>query len=194
MASSNLETRSASDFGGIARRKNTRRIFVGPELIRTLAVTGTWVLEANSGVLSLATDDVGGAAELLTVPCPVEFSDMIVRGSAAVDRGVRIIGFELIYEVAASALADIDVVIYKTTYDTEGIGTATAMVKTDSMDTAGDTGREIDQHRFLCTIAESNREFFDGGKTFHAVLDIDDGTSSDVNILGAIWHVERIEE
>ena len=194
MASTVAETRRASDFGGISRNKNTRRVWVDPTEIRTLTVTGTWALEANSNVLSLATDDVGGAGELLLIPCPVEFSDMIVRGSTAVDRGVRIVALELIYEVAASALADIDLVIYKTTYDAEGAGTAVAMTKTDSMDTAGDTGREIDQHRFTATIAERDRVFFDGGTTFHGVLDVDDGTSSDGNILGAIWHIERVEE
>jgi hypothetical protein len=188
------ETRKAADFGGISRNKNTRRIFVGPDAIRTLAVTGTWALEANTNVLSLATDDVGGAGELLVVPFPAEFSDMIVRGSAAVDRGVRIIALEVLYQVAASALADIDLAIYKTTWDSEGVGTATAMTKTDARDVAADAGTEVDEHRFTATIAESNREFLDGGKTFHAVLDIDDGTSSDVNIFGAIWHLERVEE
>ncbi len=194
MTSTVAETRRASDFGGISRDKNTRRIFCGPELIRTLAVTGTWVLEANSNVLSLATDDVGGAAELLVCPLPVEYSDMIVRGSTAVDRGVQVIAAEIIYEVAASALADIDFSIIETTYDAEGTGTATAKTATTTMDVAADTGREIDQHRATVTIAEANRTFLDGGRTTHLLLDIDDGTSSDVNILGVIWHLRRVEE
>ena len=105
MASTVAETRRASDFGGISRDKNTRRLFVGPSQIKTLSVTGTWALEANSNVLSFATDDVGGAGELLMVPCPVEFSDMIVKGSTVVDRGVRLVACEVMYQVAVSALA-----------------------------------------------------------------------------------------
>lgn len=194
MTSTVAETRRASDFGGIARDKNTRRIFCGPELIRTLAVTGTWVLEANSNVLSLATDDVGGAAELLVCPLPVEFSDMIVRGSTNVDRGVQVVAVEILYQVAVSALADIDFSILETTYDLEGAGTATAKTATTTYDTAGDTGVEIDHHRALVTIAEANRTFLDGGRTTHLLMDIDDGTASDVNIFGVIWHLRRVEE
>lgn len=194
MTSTVAETRRASDFGGISRNKNTRRLFVGPYGINTLAVTGTWVRAAATNVLEFTTADVGGAGELLVAECPVEFSDMIVRGSTAVDRGVRIVAAEIIYRVTNSALADIDFTIYKQTYDAEGAATATAMTATTTYDTAGDTGREIDQHRALVTITERDREFFDGGKTFYLLMDIDDGTASDMFIAGVIWHFERVEE
>ena len=193
MASSVLETRRASDFGGIARDKNTERVFVGPNLIGQMAVTGTWALEANTNVQSLATDDAG-STNLLSIPFIAPYSDLIVRGSSAVDRGVKVIGLEIIYEVAASALSDADLYIYKTTFDAEGTGTATVVTTTTTMDTAGDAGTEIDQHRMYVTIAENNRFFLDGGTIVHGIFDVDDGTSSDVNILGAIWHIQRVEE
>ena len=194
MASKTIETRRADSFGGISRDKNTRRLLVSPAEVRTLAVTGTWVLEANSNVVSLATDDVGGDGELLFVPCNVEASDMIVNGSTVVDRGIRVIGLEISYVVAASALADIDFFLYKTTLDAEGVATAAAITATTTFDTDGDTGREIDEHRVLVSIAEKDRFFLDGGTLVHGVIDMEDGTASDVNINSVIWHLQRVEE
>lgn len=194
MTSTVMETRRADSFGGISRDKNTRRLWVPPTEIRTLAVTGTWAIEAGTNVVSLATDDVGGAGELLYIPCGVEFSDFIQRGSTVVDRGIQVLGVELIYDVAVSALADIDIIIYKTEFDAEGIGTATAVTSTTTLDVVTDTGREVDQHRMSAFIAGKDREFFDGGRVYHAIVDADDGTASDMNILGAIWHLRRVEE
>lgn len=193
MVSTVMETRESQVSGSVARKTNAHRVFVPPSQISTLAVTGTWVLEANTNVVSLATNDVGGDGELLYVPFPSEHSDMRAQ-STSVDRGVRVVGLEVIYEVAASALADIDFFIYHTSFDAEGTGTATVATATTSFDTAGDTGREIDQHRASVFIAEGNRAFLDGGKVVHAVIDMEDGTASDVNILGCIWHIERVYE
>lgn len=194
MATTVAETRVAESFGGIARDKNTARLWVPPSRIATLSVTGVWALEVNSNVPSLATDDAGGASERLYIPCEVEFSDFIQRGTTNVDRGVQLIALELIYEVAASALAGFDLDIWKVTYDAEGTGTAAEMTTTLTFDTAGDTGVEIDQHRALATINARDREWWDGGKTFFGEIDIADGTASDVNILGAIWHYRRLYE
>lgn len=191
MVSTVMETRVVQAYGAIAREKNTSRLWVPPNLISPIAVTGVWAMEVNSNVPSLATDDAGGASERLMVPCPVEFSDMIVTGSTAVDRGIQIVGLELIYQVAASALATFDLDIWKVTYDLEGVATAAEVTTTLSFDTAGDTGVEIDEHRASALIAARDREFWDGGKTFHGEIDIGDGTASDVNILGAIWHLYR---
>lgn len=194
MTSTVAETRRAETFGGIARDKNTARLWVSPNRIVPISVTGTWAMEVNSNVPSLATDDVGGATERLMVPCDVEFSDFIQRGSSNVDRGVQLIAVELIYEVAASALAGFDLDIWKVTYDTEGVATAAEVTTTLTFDTAGDTGVEIDQHRALATITERDRIWWDGGTSFHGEIDLADGTASDVNILGAIWHYRRLYE
>jgi hypothetical protein len=187
------ETRRADAFGGISRDKNTRRLFVSPADFKQLAVTGTWALEANSNVVSLATDDAG-TTNLLMVPFPGEYSDLIVKGSTEVDRGLKVIALEVIYEVAVSALGDVDIFLYKTTFDSEGAGTAALVATTTTLDGASDTGREADQHRMTVTIAERDRFFLDGGTMIHGIFDVDDGTASDVNILGAIWHVQRVEE
>lgn len=194
MVSTVAETRVAESNGAIARDKNTARLWVPPNMISTISVTGTWAMEVNSNVPSLATDDVGGATERLFVPFPVEFSDFIQRGTSNVDRGVQVIALELIYEVAASALAGFDLDIWKVTYDLEGTGTAAEMTTTLTFDTAGDTGVEVDQHRALATINARDREWWDGGKSFHGEIDLADGTASDVNILGAIWHYRRLYE
>lgn len=189
MAVGTLETHDASDQGAVSRFTNTKRVFVGPDAIRTLAVTGTWVLEANTNVLSLATDDVGGAGELLIVPCPVPFSDQAVQQSA-VNRGVRLVGCEIHYQVAVSTLADLDVFIYKTTLGVHGTAPSAAAVS--HTDTNLDL--DADEHRAEILIAEANRFFLDSGTVVHMILDIDDGTSSDVNIFGVVWHFEEYQD
>ena len=194
MATNALETLRSEAHGSISRVRNTARLWVPPSQITTVSVTGTWALAAATNVLELGTSDVGGAGELLQIPCNPEFSDFVQRGSTSPDMGVRLVGLEIFYRVATSALADIDFVIYKTTIDAEGAATAAAVTTTTSWDTAGDAGTEIDEHRAEILIAENNRFFLDSGTFVHAIMDIDDGTSSDMYIAGAVWHFERHQE
>lgn len=189
-----LATKASQDFGGIARRKNTLRQFVAANQLGQAAVTGTWVLEVNSNVMSLATDDAGTTNDI-RIPFNVTFSDAEIQsGSGVTDRGVRVIGLALLYEVAASALGAFDLDIWKLVPDAEGNFAATEVTTTLTFDTAGDAGTEIDQHVAYATIAERDRFFVDSGNIVEGRADITDGTSSDVNITGAIWFIERIEE
>lgn len=188
------DSKVSSDFGAASRYKNTERIFVGPEALGADAVTGTWALEVNTNVPSLATNDAG-TTNNFRIPFPAPFSDAEIQsGSGVTDRGVKVIGVELIYEVASSALGGFDLDIFKLVFDAEGGGTATEVTTTLSFDTGGDAGTEIDQHRAFAKIAEVDRFFMDSGTIVFGRADITDGTASNVNILGAIWHVERVEE
>lgn len=188
------DTKVSSDFGAASRYKNTERIFVGPEALGTDAVTGTWALEVNSNVPSLATDDAS-TTNNIRIPFPAPFSDAEIQsGSGVTDRGVKVIGVEVIYQVAASALGAFDLDIWKVTISSVGAPTAAEVTTTLSFDTNGDDGTEVDTHRAFAEIAEVDRFFLDSGTIVFGRLDITDGTSSDVNIVGAIWHVERVEE
>ncbi len=191
-----LETVKSEDFGGIARRKNTRRLFVSPNRFEQLAVTGTWALELNSNVPSLATDDAG-TTNVFGIPFPAEFSDMAVQsGSGVVDRGIRVVGLSVVYQVAVSALGGVDLTLYNQTINgSTGVVSAAAVTTTDTIDAAdGSAGTEVDTHVFSVTVAARDRVFVASGTVPYAQFSATDGTSSDVNIVGAIWHVERIEE
>lgn len=194
MAKNSLEPAVSQDFGGIARSKNTERIFVPANLIGQAAVTGTWALENDSGVITLGTDDAGDT-NVFVIPLPASFSDAALQsGSGVTDRGLKVIGVELCYQVASSALGAFDLDIYKVTIDADGDPAATEVVTTLSFDTSGDDGTEVDDHRAEALIAENDRFFVDSGSVVYALAEITDGTSSDVNIFGAIWHVQRVEE
>lgn len=189
-----LATKASQDFGPVSRRKNTQRLFITPGELEQAAVTGTWALEVNSNVTSLATDDAG-TTNNINIPLPVRFSDAEIQsGSGVTDRGVKVVGLELIYEVAASALGGFDLDIWKYTVSSVGAVTAAEVTTTLTFDTANDAGTEIDTHRAYATIAERDRFFIDSGTLVIGRADITDGTSSDVNIIGAIWHLEVVEE
>ena len=187
-----LETRVAEDFGGISRIKNTRRVFVPPAQFDELAVTGTWVLQQTSNVPEKFTTDAS-STNILGVNFPAEVSDLAAQG--ALDRGVRIIGVEVYYEVATSALGGFTPGLFLLSYtDADGAATATAVTATEENLPAGNDGTEIDVHRLQMTIAESNRVFLTSGQTMYLELSVDDGTASDVTFRGAVWHFERHEE
>lgn len=194
MSKNALETRSTGTAGIISRVKNTSRVFVAPNLIGQTAVTGTWALETNSSVVSLGTDDAGDT-NVFIIPLPVKVSDAEVQGgSGTTDRGVKVIGIEVLYQVASSALGAFDLDIYKLTINDTAISTAAEVTTTLSFDTSGDAGTEVDTHRAEALIAARDRFFLDSGNQVFAQLEITDGTSSDVNIFGAIWHLEVHEE
>ena len=183
-------------FGGVARKTNTKKFWVAPSLITAMTVTGTWDLDESeivTNAVSFMTDDAGGAGERLYVPYTGYLNDHISRGSAEPDKGNRIIALEVIYTVGASALADFDLEIWRTTFNAEGLPVMAAVTIATVPDTVGDTGREIDEHRLHAFINARDRFFLTSGDVVHGIIDIDDGTASDVDIYGAIWHVEEYE-
>lgn len=193
MAKNDLATKDYGDHGSIARFKNTRRVFVPANLIGQAAVTGTWALENAAGVITLGTDDAG-TTNVFQIPLPHWFDDAAVQsGSNVTDRGVKVVGVELMYQVATSALGAFDLDIYKVTIDADGDPTAAEVTTTLSMDASADDGTEVDDHRAEALIAANDRFFLDSGTVVYALAEITDGTSSDVNIFGAIWHLEVYE-
>lgn len=189
-----IDAKASQDFGPISRRSNAVRVFVHPADIKQIAVTGTWALEEATNVPSLATDDAG-TTNVFNIPLNVPFSDAEIQsGSGVTDRGYKVIGLELIYQVAASALGAFDLNIFKLVPTAVGVVAATEIATTLVPDTAGDAGTEVDTHRMQATIASRDRFFVDSGTVVIGKIDITDGTSSDVNLNGAIWHLEKVEE
>ncbi len=189
-----LETAVASTPGAVSRFKNTERYYVHPADFKEIAVTGTWALEEASNVPELATDDAS-STNILNIPFPGDFSNLDASSDGSVDRGARVIGIELMFEVAVSALATFVLAIYKLEFATaDGAPTATVITSTTTFLPDGNDGTEVDVHRVQVLIAEKDRIFLDGDTVIFARLALADGTSSDINISGAIWHVERTEE
>jgi len=188
-----FDTTASEDFGGIARKKNTGRVFVGPEQFNELATTGTWVLQQTSNVPEFFTTDAG-STNILGVWFPGPVSDATVQGSS-VDRGTRVIGVEVFYTVATSALGDFVPGLFSVAFtDADGVATATAITATEENLPAANDGTEIDNHRLQLEILEVNRAFLDSGTQVYLELNITDGTASDVTIRGAVWHYETLEE
>lgn len=189
-----LETAVAESFGGISRQKNTRRVFVGPGMIDELATTATWVLQQTANVPELFTTD-GGSTNILGIPFPGEYVQFgAENGGAAVDRGIRILGIELMYQVATSALGAFSIDIFKITLtEADGQETAATVASTDTF-LGGATGKEVDDNRVQTLIAKTDRFFLDDVTSVYAEVNMTDGTASDITIRGAIWHFERIEE
>lgn len=190
-----LVTAVASNSGATARFKNTRRIFVSPGQFEELATTATWVLQQTTNVPQLFTTD-GSTTNILGIPFPGEFSNSKIQdGGTAVDRGIKIVGLELMYTVATSALGAFTCDIFKVAFAAaDGAPTATTIVSTDTFLPDGNDGTEVDVHRFSTLVAENDRFFMDGDLVVYAELNMTDGTASDITIHGAIWHVERYEE
>lgn len=187
-----IDTKASEDFGAVARRDNTIRVFVGPNELGQDAVTATWALSVSSNVPRLATIDAA-TTNNIRIPLHVPMNDAEVQsGSGTSDRGYRVLGLELIYEVAASALGGFDLDIWRLTPAADGTTTAAEVTTTLVPDTVGDTGVEIDKHRMQATIAARDRFFLDSGSIVFGRADITDGTSSDVDIIGAIWHLEKV--
>ena len=188
------ETAVAQSFGGVARLKNTRRLFVGPGMIDELATTATWVLQQTANVPELFTTD-GSTTNILGIPFPGEYAQFAAEGSgAAVDRGIRIVALELLYSVATSALGAFTCDIFKLTFtEADGQETAATVASTDTFQ-GGATGVEIDDHRFQTLIAVRDRFFLGDTTSVYAEVNMTDGTASDIIIRGAIWHYERVEE
>lgn len=189
-----IDTKVSEEPGVISRRKNTVRVFVHPADIKQIAVTGTWALEEATNVPSLATDDAG-TTNVFNIPLDVPFSDAEIQGGSGVtDRGYKVLGLELIYQVATSALGAFDLNIFKLVPTAVGVVAATEITTTLVPDTVGDAGTEVDTHRMQATIASRDRIFVDSGSVIIGRLEVTDGTSSDVNLNGAIWHLEKVEE
>ena len=189
-----IETSAPQSNRNLSSRKNSRRAWVGPGQFAEVAVTATWALEEATNVVSLATDDAS-TTNILQIPLNTQFSDAAIEDSgASVDRGIKVMGLELHYTVAASALAAIDLTIYSVVVAADGVYTATAVADTTTWDTSGDAGTEVDDHVMIVAIAKNDRFFVDSDRLCYARLSMTDGTSSDVNIRGAVWHMDTVEE
>jgi hypothetical protein len=187
-----IATKASEDLGAVSRKDNTVRVFVHPADIKQIAVTGTWALEEATNVPSLATDDAG-TTNVFDIPLVVPFSDAEIQsGSGTTDRGYKVLGLELIYQVATSALGAFDLSIFKLVPTAVGVVAATEITTTLTPDTAGDDGTEVDTHRMQAVVAERDRLFVDSGTIIIGKVAITDGTSSDVNLNGAIWHLEKV--
>lgn len=159
-------------------------------------ITGTWAGALASNVFSM---DKTAADETSTVyiPFPSRFSDMAVQsGSAVVDRGVRVLGIEIMYSVATAAMDAVAATLYKDTYAANGtLNTAAAV--TTTYDTGHDTAAEritVDEHRLALLIAAGDREFLTNLQGMHAEVSLNAAATSVVKVFGAIWHFELIEE
>lgn len=194
MAKNSLETQVSQSHGSIARDKNTIRVWVPASMFGQAAVTGTWALEENSNVFSLATDDAS-STNVIEIPLPMWCSDAALQsGTGVTDRGVQVIGLEVLYQVATSALGGFDMDIYKLTLNSTTVPTAAEVVTTLSADTGSDDGTEVDTHRMEAVINSRDRFFLDSNTQVYGQLDITDGTSSDVNLFGAMWHLRVLDE
>ncbi len=190
-----LATAQVDSAGVVSGFKNTRRIFVSPGQFEELATTATWVLQQTTNVPQFFTTDAS-STNILGIPFPGEFSNAKIQGGqSAVDRGVKIVGLELMFTVATSALGAFTCDIFKVAFAAaDGAPTATTIASTDTFLPDGNDGTEIDVHRFSTLIAASDRFFMTGDLVVYAELNMTDGTASDITIHGAIWHVERTEE
>lgn len=195
MANPSLETIVAQDFGGIARRKNTQRLWVPPNDIAQAAVTGTWVLENAAVALTMAlTTADAGTTNVFQIAFPGPFSDMAANsGSGIVDRGVRIVGIHVPYTITNSDLAAVTLKIYQGSFTTAGLISTTEITSTTSFATEA-TGLTQTTHIAKAVIASRDRVFVQSGAPCYAQLTMTDGTASDVWIYGACWHYELVEE
>lgn len=191
----NLATARVDSHGGISAFKNTRRVFVSPAEFQELAVTATFTLQQTSNVPELFTADLS-STNIFGIPLPAEFSNAkIEKGGSAVDRGIRVVGLEIMYHVENSALGAMTFDIFKLAFAAaDGAVTATTVTSTDAFLPAGNDGTEVDVHRISTVIAESDRFFLDGDTVVYCEWNVTDGTASDLTVTGAIWHLERTEE
>lgn len=188
-----FDTLDAGSNGAISRDKNTRRVFVSPANFAQAAVTGTWALaEEITSVMSLQTDDAG-TTNVFNIPFPVQYSDFNQRGST-VDRGVQIVGLEVMYQVATSNIAAVALAIVNVAFAAIGTPAATTLTTTTTFDTGDATGLTQVHHRIKAYVATRDRVYIDSGSVPYGRFSVTDGTSSDVNIHGAIWHLRVVEE
>lgn len=195
MANPSLETVAAQDFGGIARRKNTQRLWTGPAGFIQAAVTGTWVYEnAKVATASALTTADAGTTNVFHIDFTGPASDMAANsGSGVVDRGTRIIGVTVPYIVGVSDIAATTCKIYQGTLSTAGALTVVELASTTTFATEA-TGLTQTTHLMKCVIAARDRTFVTSGNPVWCEVTVTDGTSSDVWYFGLTWHYETIEE
>ena len=143
-----LATAQVDSSGAVSGFKNTRRIFVGPEQFAELAVTATWTLQQTANIPEKFTADAS-STNIFGIPFPGEFSNAKIQGGqTAVDRGVKIVGLEIMYEIENSALGAMTLDIFKLAIAAaDGQPTATTVVSTDTFLPDGNDGTEVDVHR-----------------------------------------------
>jgi len=190
---SDIFTGVAQASGAIAVDKNTVRVHITPGQFIELATTGTWVQQVTTNVPELFTTDAS-TTNVLQIPMPAEISALASQ-SAGVDRGIQVVGLELMYDVATSALASMDIDIFRINFAAaDGAATAVAVPDTTTFLPDGNDGTEVDVHRVIVSIAANDRFFLDGDSTIYANVQMTDGTASDITISGAIWHLRRVYE
>lgn len=188
----NLETIAAQDFGGIARRKNSRRLWVPPTQMKY--VTGTWTETIASNLITVvktATDETS----TIYVPFPINFSmGAYQSGSGVVDRGVRIIGIEFLVRIAT---ADLDAVptiaIYQTPQPISG-GAVPTVTELTSTKVVGAVTAATTVRRITALVAPSDRVFATDVLTFHCEVGLNAAATTAEAVYGAFWHYEVIED
>lgn len=189
----NLETIVAQDFGGIARRKNTGRLWVPPTQIKY--VTGTWTETIASNLITVVKTTTDETSTLY-IPCPANFSmGAYQSGSGIVDRGIRLIGVEFLVRIAT---ADLDAVptiaIYKTPQPASGGAVPTVAAVTTTTGGNATVTAATSVRRLNALIASANREFMTDVATFHAEVALNAAGTTAIASYGAFWHYEVIED
>ncbi len=197
-----LETKVAEAYRGLASIKNTSRIWVPASETRGFATTGSaqaFVLtEVSTGLISMQDPSLAANEDWAFIAnFPAEFSDLAAEGGgSAVDRGVRVIGCEVLWDTDA-ALTDVTVTLHRMTLLATGTLPTVAAITT-SFDSAHDTTAErltADEHRMQVTVAERDRFFMDGESVVVARVEFVNAASTpQVDFYGVLWHFERVAE
>lgn len=193
----------AEAYRGLASIKNTSRIWVGATQVGVgFATTGSAqafvVKEVSTGLFSMQDPSLAANEDwAFIVDFPGEFSDLAVEGGgSAVDRGIRVIGCEVLWDTDA-ALDDVAVTLHRTTLLATGTLPTTATIAI-SQDSAHDTSTErktADEHRMQVIIAKKDRFFMDGESLVVARVEFINGSSTpQVDFYGVLWHFERVTE
>jgi hypothetical protein len=193
MGKTTLETRVSQAHRALSAVKNTERIFVPPNKLGY--VTGTWTLAVASNVWSMNKTAADNTATVY-IPFPGAFSDAALdSGAGATDRGVQVIGVELI---CTAATADLDAAITLKLYSDALADNGAALGAATEVPTVlgGLVGvaHTTNVRRVTATVDGTQRYFIDSGRGIHGEAVIDAGASTVVKVFGAIWHIKRIEE
>ena len=189
----NLETPVSQDFGGIARRKNTGRLWVPASQMHF--ATGTWTLTIASNLIT-QVKTAGAETATAYVPFPARFSmGAFQSGSGVVDRGIRPLGVEFLVRVATANLSGVPTIkIFKTPQPVNGgavptVAEVTSTTGGDATVTAATTVRRIN-----ALIASRDREFLTDTATYHAEVALAAAATTAIAVYGAFWHFEFVED
>lgn len=190
MSTAALETLRAEANGSPSRFSNAQRKWVPPTQL--FGTVGTWTVTNSSSVWTYNHSNADDTS-VIYVPCTIDFSDLAVSsGSGVVDRGVRVIGLEVLY---TNGTADLDAVIgialFKDTVPDTG-GTAMATTSVTVTQTVPVVTQSAVQRRGSAFIAASDRFFLTNAVQMHGEVTINAAATSVVKVQGCIWHYEKI--